>query len=1351
MEQSSAQSVGGESAKKSVKPWVLARASFRVQAAPKGVAKNRRIKLSNDIDTLGEGISRAPYVDVVIEGKKARALVDTGADWSLLDADDLTDEEMKNLGTCDAAGQGVGREPINIVGEVWRDIVLGGTQIPKQRFIVVRNMVTKAILGADFWVRIGEMSLNFKDRKLKVDHLGIELQLYETDEQKQPEPKNGAEQRVNLLQGVDIPPFSEKVITGRLKKGFNGCNMLIQPVSGEDNLCSVPYTVCRVQDDTVMFRVANVSDKTVRLTKDDQFAVATPKVEVLSQLNRARKKNTGEPVLDKVTIGDGLTKQQRNEVETLLTKYQNVFYDGGELPLVKVEIEHKIRLKGDSGPIAFHPRRLSREAEKEVRQEVNELIRMGVIRPSNSPWAAPIVCARRQDGSLRLALDYRALNAASLPATLHPIPRIDDLMDRLSGAKYFAVLDAKCGYHQMPLCKEEAEMTAFVVPWAHFEFTERTPFGLKGAGYSFQRFMSVILGECNFLDAICYLDDVLVWRTTWKEFITRLGSVLRKISDSGLVLSAKKCSFGVEEVMYLGAVVKDGMLCIGEQRTEQLRALPIPGSVEELRKVLGAFAYVQRWLPGIAEVARPMYDLITKTGQKKFQWNKQCDEAFSRMKDLVANAVALRIPRDDLEFTVVTDASDTGTGAMLAQKEDGVLVPVSFYHHALTAAERKYDTTEKELLAVVLACKKWRIYLVDRAFNLITDHNALRWLNTLDAEDARGRRGRWFDFLQQFEINPVHKKGKSSVMSMADYLSRVTPDGGVKLGVAAPLKMKEYTLPVLVKEHFQVDRVRELQRGDVQIMRWITTVQKKDWDTVKEKPSGHDRMFLDDEGILRVKYNGGKITKKYPFGKREMNRVVFPKSLCEEACTVCHDSPLAGHMGIRRTWQRVRDTFWWEDMKADVTDYVNNCERCGVNKHSTQKGEAPIQKTDIPVTALDKLQVDFVGPFGVSEAHEYRYALQIQDVLSRYVVFVPTIRNDAETAATTVFDEWVCKFGFPLMIQSDQGRHFTGQVFRRMCQLNGMDHVMGSAGHAQSQGQVERQNQLLNQVRALCDNKIDAWPSSIYRIQHAHNIAKNETTGISPHEVMFGQQPRAPEASMLMMENEREDTLGRVNAVEGDANQLQSGSSAKSRLKEMLVKVCRENIMAEQQKREDNQEVRGVPYKVGDLVRVRLNTVQRNKLGGKKIAPRNSKPYLIVKVTKDWTYTMVKIENRNNAEGKKLVRHYNEVIPCRLKIPDIGECYWIKIWSSKETTEKESNTQNKPVTRKVKKAAVEEEHPVEVRRSTRDRKPTKRLQLDWKSKKYQEVSDTMDDDNDEPSPESGESDYVDALDSAEDH
>ena len=1332
-----------------IRPWRCAKASFKIQTPPKGQRKERKL-MRKGARAMVEELSKAPFIDVGLGGAETRALVDTGADWSLLDSTYLTQEELTGLSSCRATGQGVSKEPICILGEVWRDVLLGDVVVPQQRFVVVKEMVTRAILGADFWVRIGAMTLNFKERKLVVSHLSLELKLHETDEIDQ---STGDDEKtrvdVRLMQETEIPSHTEKLVVVDMPGCVEGQKVLIEPFKDDECPFNVPFTVCRVAGGQTAVRVANIGAATVKLEKQSVIATADTKVQVV---NRVRSRGSmSQELLSKIKIGDNLTSKQESEIRALIMSHKDVFYDGGELPVVNVGIEHSIRLKEDTGPVAHQPRRLSREAEREVRQELRELEKMGVIRPSNSPWAAPIVCARRQDGSIRLAIDYRALNIASLPATLHPIPRMDDLVDRLTGAKYFAILDAKCGYHQMPLKTEETELTAFVVPWAQYEFTDRTPFGLKGAGYSFQRFMSRILGESNFVDAICYLDDVLVWGPTWEIFMARLRRVLVKISMSGLALSPKKCAFGVDEVLYLGAVIKNGMVGIGEQRTQQLKELPSPGSLEEVRRVLGAFAFVQKWLPGLADVARPLYDLVGNNGKKKFVWSKKCEEAFQKLKSLVAEAVTLRIPREDAEFTVVTDASDTGTGAMLAQREGETLVPVAFSHHALSPAERKYDTTEKELLAVVLACKKWRIYL-DQPFDLITDHNALRWLNTLATEDHRGRRGRWVDFLQQFQIRPIHKKGKSSVMSMADYLSRVNADGSVR--VIAPLKMTEYHLPVSITGLIDVEELLGWQDDDAEVQSWKEAVRTGNWSEVEKVPSVKDRLFLDGKGILRVKFCRGRRTKDSPFGKTEINRVVVPRSQRKKACRMCHDAPLAGHMGIRRTWQRVRDSFWWEEMKQDVTNHVKDCEECGVNKHSTRPSQAPVQKTDIPARVLEKLQVDFVGPFGISTAHEYRYALQIQDVLSRFVIFVPTARNDAKTAATAVFDEWVCKFGFPLKLQSDQGRHFAAEVFENMCKLGGIKHEMGSVGHAQSQGQVERQNQLLNQTRALCSNQLDGWPTAIYRVQHAHNIAVNETTGISPHEMMFGQSARSPEATVLMEEEEAGEVIGRVGAVECDKGALDKNRAAKQRLKNLLTEIGRSNISEFQKKREERQESRARPYEVGDLARVRLNDMQKRALGGKKIAPRNSEPYLIIRKLGEWTYIMVKLKDKDKTDAKKIRRHYNELVPCHVQDTDIADCYWIKLSVEQEGTPATDSPARRTESPTPEVDPIQDVDRTEVagpRRSGRSRKEVQRLQLDWRKKRYEteEMTGGATDEDEDREPEvSSESEYEDAGDSS---
>ena len=227
----------------------------------------------------------------------------------------------------------------------------------------------------------------------------------------------------------------------------------------------------------------------------------------------------------------------------------------------------------------------------------------------------------------------------------------------------------------------------------------------------------------------------------------------------------------MKTVEYLGAVISNGRISMSEARVQHLKDLPVPRDVHELRRALGSFAYVQRWIPGVADTARPLYDALSKDGRQKLQWSDAMTEAFNKLKQQVSEAVALHVPDFGKPFTLVTDASDVGTGAMLANKDGPHLKPVAFFHHALSQHEKNYSTTEKELLAVVLAVKRFRVYLSNAPFELITDHRALRWLNSLDPFDEQGRRGRWIDFLQQFQIRPIHRAGKHPDMTMADYLS----------------------------------------------------------------------------------------------------------------------------------------------------------------------------------------------------------------------------------------------------------------------------------------------------------------------------------------------------------------------------------------------------------------------------------------------------------------------------------------------------------------------------------------------------------------------------------------------------
>ena len=1171
-------------------------------------------------------MKNAPYVSLMWDGgPQARALVDTGADWSLIAEEELTAREKLALRPSSVRGRGVSREEIPVLGEIFRTLKIGDVTVPDQRFVVVRGLIVPAILGIDFWSRIGSLKLDLQRRRLMLEAWGAELELFSTA---RPERDTSCVD-LKIRRDVTVPATTEALVPVQRGELCQGEEYLVEPIGSEESPLSASYCVIQpTDDDTIWIKVANVGAADEMLRRGEVIAHATTDVSVegLSQpIDDPRQ--TGNPF----KVGDELTDAQRSDLVNLLAEYGDVFYAGGELPVVRVNVEHRINIIPGTRPVASRPRRLSPRLEEEVRQELNQLEAMGVIRESHSPWAAPVVCARRKDGRLRLAIDYRRVNATSAAATLHPIPLMEDLVDRLANAKYFSVLDAKSGYHQLPLHPADSEITAFVVPWGHYEWADRTPFGLHGAGFSFQRLMSAILGETNFTEAICYLDDVLVWSVTWEEHLKRLRSVLEKIRQAGLALSPEKCQFGKRTVEYLGTVICNGRVSMSAARVQQLRDLPPPRDVHELRRALGSFAYVQRWIPGVAETARPLYDALEKDGKKKLVWTETMTSSFNKLKQQVSDAVALYLPDFKKPFVLVTDASDSGTGAMLANRDGQDLKPLGFFHHALSEHEKKYSTTEKELLAVVLAVQRFRIYLSNGPFSLITDHRALRWLNSLDAGDERGRRGRWIDFLQQFQIHPVHKAGKHPDMTIADYLSRVGPNGDLVACVQAGTQRLE---PDLTTTIFTIDQLRDEQRMDPQISPVRAALLSKQELPSKSPESARilyrfrRHLSIGNDGLLRYLFNGGR--NQLP---------VIPRSMRAEALHMVHDAPLSGHMGRDRTWKRARDAFWWPNMKLDVSTYVSGCEMCGQNKPPTKPGRAPVQHTSFPSRPLAKLQIDFAGPFPVTDAHPYRYVLQIQDVLSRYLMLLPAPDSTAETAARLLFDHWICTFDVPVEISSDRGPHFTAETFRAMCRRLGIRQILGTPLHPEGQGQVERQNQLLRNLRCMCYNDVRLWPKKLPQLQFSHNTAVNASTGFSPFELLFARSARRPETCVS-------DPPAASGADPATTTHLPAEEVTQRRqLLDQLQRQAQVGVERAQNKRVDDSVVRarGQPFEVGEYVRLRLTSAERGRKGG-KMAPALSPLYKVIEVLGGgWSYRLLKVQDSTKVRAEK-IRHFNDLV-----------------------------------------------------------------------------------------------------------
>ena len=373
---------------------------------------------------------------------------------------------------------------------------------------------------------------------------------------------------------------------------------------------------------------------------------------------------------------------------------------------------------------------------------------------------------KKSSGGFRLVIDYRGLNAATIPQNLR-IPRIDEVFDTIgeNQPKFFSVLDCTQGFHQVPLNEDSRDKTAFITPQGKFRY-RTMPQGMRNAPVVFQSLMDLVLKGIQFKYVMVYIDDICIFSSSFEDHLAHLREVFTRLRKAKLKLHPKKCKFAVKEVHYLGHVLSQNGIKPNPDKVEAILSIPAPTKVKQLRSFLGMIGYYRKFIRNFAVIAKPLYDLTKK--DVPYNWSEECDSAFNELKQKMLSNDVLAFPNFKKPFILATDASITGVGACLSQEVNGVLKPIGFAGRGLTSAERNYTTTEQECLAVIWAIQHFRVYLEGQAFELHTDHNALRYI--LTSRDPRGRIARWVTFLQQFTYTVKHVKGKENVVP--DALSR---------------------------------------------------------------------------------------------------------------------------------------------------------------------------------------------------------------------------------------------------------------------------------------------------------------------------------------------------------------------------------------------------------------------------------------------------------------------------------------------------------------------------------------------------------------------------------------------------
>ena len=658
---------------------------------------------------------------------------------------------------------------------------------------------------------------------------------------------------------------------------------------------------------------------------------------------------------------------------------------------------HLIPLVPDHKPPYRNPYRLSPLEIAEVKKQIEELLKKGWIEESQSPYGSSILFVTKKDGTLRMCIDYRALNNLTVKDR-SPLPRIDDLLSQMNGAKVFSSLDLAQGYHQIRIADEDVPKTGFTTPFGHYQFKVMC-FGLSNAPGTFQRVMNRLFSKQMHKYVVIYLDDILIFSKTPEEHIQHLREVLSILRDNNLFAKMSKCDLNMAQVLYLGHVVSRDGLSVDPKKVAAVKDWPVPKDLHELRCFLGLTNYFRTFVQGYATRVLPLTRL--QSPKREFIWSDKCQEAFKGIKHDLTHAPVLKSPDLNQSFELVTDACDEGIGAVLLQDKR----PVAFESRKLVPAELNYTTTEKECLAVIHALKIWRCYLEGQPkerLTIVTDHNPLIHL---PKQPVLSRRiARWSEYLQRFSFEWLYRPGRINV---ADPVSRRPNDEYpiVSVNVATRAsKVAESSLPV-------PDSSVSADVTEQSASQTAPTASFRD-DIVQGYLT--DPWFADAQHVSQLVEKQGLYFKH--------SAVVIPDhaDLRKRLLHEFHNTPYAGHLGVNRTTKLIEKDYWWPTLRPDVLSHVKTCGACQRDKGATQRPFGEAQPLAVPDYQWKDISMDFITHLPPTRSG-FTSILVVVDRLSKMVHFLPTFdTSSAEDVAALFRDRIFCLHGMPQSIVSDR-------------------------------------------------------------------------------------------------------------------------------------------------------------------------------------------------------------------------------------------------------------------------------------------------------------------------------------------
>ena len=1130
----------------------------------------------------------------------ARCLIDTGAGVSVFPSS-LLPGKFRKTSLSSIRLQTADGKPLEVSGEVdlFVSFIDSSKRVEFNHKFYVANIVTGPIIGADFLKYYG-MKVDFAASVL---HFGddscpiVTLSASVCDVVLAHDVvfKDGHSEvlvKANLIRdGQPVSSLANSLFMPKVEVSRDtGVIPASALVDGSSTfipvklLCVLPRPRAKLKAGTILGHI--------------EHSVDISRLAVVADFESTGSEKGSKPVLSKIDVSNSsLSVDEQRQLIELVEEYQDVFSSGeGDLGRTNV-VRHKIPT-GDNTHTCQRNYRQPYHQRQEIQRQVDILLEKGVVEESVSPWSSPVLMVPKKDGSSRFCVDFRKLNSITKDQE-YPIPRIDESLESLAGSKMFTTLDLASGYWQVEVEEEDREKTAFSTSQGHYQFLTM-PMGLKGAPATFQHLMNLVLRGLHWSSVLVYLDDIIIFAPSFQEHQQRLREVFDRLREAGLKLKPSKCHFAQESVAFLGHIVSVNGIQTDPAKTERISSWPTPRSVEEIRSFLGLATYYRRFVENFSAIAAPLTNLTGKS--VSYQWTDVEDTAFSLLKEKLCSDPVLAHPIFDEshEFVIKTDASGVGIGAVLTQVQSGKERVIAYGSRKLNKAEQSYSVPEREALAVVWGVNHFRQFLYGRHFTIITDHQPLTYLRTM--KDPKGKFARWLNELSTYEFDVRYKPGKNH--GDADALSRRSY---VTIGATTILDDQK--------------AVCLAQQSDSVIKRVMEQL------CTDERPNYHGDWTTGPLAAFRrvwhqLEIRNGVLVRH---GAQGQIKLVVPKSLFNDVLHSIHDVSTSGHFGIGKTFDRLRQRFYWPGYAAAVEKYVKSCEICQRRNNDFRRANAPLQpiKADAPfeIIAMDFLELPRT-PRG------NKYCLVVSDYYTKWPEVFALPDQQALTVAKVLIDGVISRHGIPNTLLSDQGGSFENDVIRELCRMLGIHKVRTSPYHPEADGLVERLNRtFLNILAKYVGDKPEDWDLWLSTAAFAYRSAKQASTGFSPFQLLYGRDPVEPVDWQFRLPKNRRtrDALAYFSDVQ--------------RYHRLARERIEENVsFAQNRQATDKTTVYHHKYAVGDRVWLHNPAIRHGP--GYKLRSSWTGPYVVRKVI-----GLVNFKIQRVSGGQCVVVHYNRLKP----------------------------------------------------------------------------------------------------------